>query len=221
MDKKLLEKIRQKYPRAYERWTEEEENLLIKTYNEGLDIEHLAELLKRQQGAIQSRLRMLIGWEYPSKVVQKAYFMRVLLKFDWLPILRKEDEPYLFPSPVSGFMNQKYGGATIYRWNIYQKLPSDLKTLYVGEAVSLCPNRLNGYLKPGPTQTTNQRLNNKFNQYLAEGNKILLEVLRFDTLNINGMTIKPEKLKDKNFRLMIEAMLVTYYSEKGYELLNL
>ena len=215
MDKKRLEKIRKKYPRAYERWTEEEENLLVQKHNEGLDNKKIASLLQRKIGAIQSRLKFLIGWEYPSGDLQKAYFMRVLFKFDWLPVL------YFFPSPVSGFMNQKYGGATVYRWNIYQEFPSDMKILYVGETTRLCPNRLNGYLEPGPTQTTNQRLHSEFNKFKAEGKKIHLEVLQFDMLNINGMKITPEKLKDKSFRLMIEAMLATYYSEKGYELLNL
>ncbi|MGD8455532.1 MAG: hypothetical protein PVF83_04030 [Anaerolineales bacterium] len=222
MDKNRLERIRQKHPRAYEKWTEEEENQLVQNYNEGLDVEQLANLLQRQPGAIQSKLKSLVGWEKPpSAGFHKAYFMRVLLRFDWLPVMRIEDEPYYFPASISGFMNQTYSGATVYRWNIYQEVPADVKTLYIGEALSLCPNRLNGYLKPDSTQMTNQRLNSMFLDYLKEGKKILLEVLRFDKLNINGMVITPEKLKDKNFRIMIEAMLVTYYSQKNYHLLNL
>ena len=52
-----LEKIRQQHPRAYEKWLDEEDIYLKDKYSEGLSVEELAELLRRQPGAIRSRLR--------------------------------------------------------------------------------------------------------------------------------------------------------------------
>ena len=51
-----LEKIRQQYPRAYEKWVEEEDTYLKSKYSEGLNIQELAGILQRKPGAIRSRL---------------------------------------------------------------------------------------------------------------------------------------------------------------------
>ena len=54
-----LEKIRQQYPRAYEKWVEEEDTYLKSKYSEGLNVQELAGILQRKPGAIQSRLLRL------------------------------------------------------------------------------------------------------------------------------------------------------------------
>jgi len=54
-----LEKIRQQYPRAYEKWVEEEDTYLKSKYSEGLNIQELAGILQRKPGAIRSRLLRL------------------------------------------------------------------------------------------------------------------------------------------------------------------
>ena len=51
-----LEKIRQQYPRAYEKWVEEEDTYLKSKYSGGLNIQELAGILQRKPGAIRSRL---------------------------------------------------------------------------------------------------------------------------------------------------------------------
>jgi len=51
-----VEEIRRKYPRAYEKWTSEEDAELVKRYGEGINVSKLAELHQRQKGAIHSRL---------------------------------------------------------------------------------------------------------------------------------------------------------------------
>ena len=45
--------------RAYEKWSSEEDELLKQEYKKGKSVKELAELLKRNQGAIRSRLRKL------------------------------------------------------------------------------------------------------------------------------------------------------------------
>jgi len=51
-----LEKIRQQYPRAYEKWVEEEDTYLKSKYSEGLNVQELAGILQRKPGGIRSRL---------------------------------------------------------------------------------------------------------------------------------------------------------------------
>ncbi|MCU0545779.1 MAG: hypothetical protein MUE44_27040 [Oscillatoriaceae cyanobacterium Prado104] len=53
------EKIRQKYPRAYIKWSREEDENLIKEYADGQDINEIAKKFQRQPVAIRSRLQKL------------------------------------------------------------------------------------------------------------------------------------------------------------------
>jgi len=54
-----VEAIRKKNPRAYEPWTKEDDEKLIAEYKSGKTTEELMELLGRQRGGINSRLRKL------------------------------------------------------------------------------------------------------------------------------------------------------------------
>ena len=53
------EKIRQKYPRAYVKWSREEDEKLKNEYASGQQIGELAKRFQRQSGAIRSRLQKL------------------------------------------------------------------------------------------------------------------------------------------------------------------
>lgn len=54
-----FEEIRAEYPKAYERWTEEEDANLKQAYETCKEIEALANTFQRQPGAIRSRLTKL------------------------------------------------------------------------------------------------------------------------------------------------------------------
>ena len=51
--------IKQQYQKAYEKWTIEEEQVLVNKFEHGLSIKEIAAILERQPGAINSRLRKL------------------------------------------------------------------------------------------------------------------------------------------------------------------
>jgi hypothetical protein len=51
-----LQAIRERYPSAYARWSIEEEQELVRRFDQGATIEELAVLLGRQAGGIRSRL---------------------------------------------------------------------------------------------------------------------------------------------------------------------
>ncbi len=54
-----IAEIRKKHPRAYEKWSREEDKRLRSIFEEGQSINAIASQLKRQPGAITSRLRKL------------------------------------------------------------------------------------------------------------------------------------------------------------------
>lgn len=54
-----LEDIKKIYPRAYEMWTQEEDNALMKEYKEGISVSKLAITHQRKIGAIRSRVAKL------------------------------------------------------------------------------------------------------------------------------------------------------------------
>jgi len=54
-----LARIRTQYPKAYERWTEEDDTLVSQRFGEGMRMTDLAKLFQRQPSAIRSRLAKL------------------------------------------------------------------------------------------------------------------------------------------------------------------
>ncbi|MDE2853884.1 MAG: hypothetical protein OXN88_06905 [Chloroflexota bacterium] len=54
-----LESIKRKHPNAYEPWTQEQEELLMKMHRGGAPVYAIASALKRQPGATRSRIRKL------------------------------------------------------------------------------------------------------------------------------------------------------------------
>ena len=54
-----LQEIRQKHPRAYEKWSIEEDSQLAELYRSGLKPKEIAKTLQRQSSAIRSRLLKL------------------------------------------------------------------------------------------------------------------------------------------------------------------
>lgn len=51
-----LARIRAEYPKAYEKWTDEEDNSLKQKFGEGANTEELSKIFQRQPSAIRSRL---------------------------------------------------------------------------------------------------------------------------------------------------------------------
>lgn len=54
-----IEEVRRAYPKAYAKWTKEEEDALRDKYLKGMTIEDLAAIFQRRPSAIRSRLRKL------------------------------------------------------------------------------------------------------------------------------------------------------------------
>ncbi len=128
---------------------------------------------------------------------------------------------YLFPQPLTSYMKQEYKQPAIYRWNVFREEPGDEKLIYIGEAQKLCPQRINNYLNPGPSQQTSKRINREFQNYLKKGMKIRLEILRFGDVEIGDFVIAKDEVQEKHVRRFIEELMVVIFRKKGYRVLNL
>ncbi|MFE3032669.1 hypothetical protein ACFXKY_13610 [Streptomyces canus] len=54
-----VDEVRKQYPKAYERWTPEDDQLLLRLHTSGSGVDELAERFARQPSAIRSRLAKL------------------------------------------------------------------------------------------------------------------------------------------------------------------
>lgn len=216
-----VDDIRKKHSRAYEKWSEQEDTFLLQMYKQGKSIEELSPIFQRSKGAIQSRINKL---ESPEKIYYSGFIranhLQLEISFDWVPILRNEDEIYLFPNSLTSFMTRLYKSPAIYRWNVYKVTPTDERIIYIGEGQQLIPSRIKGYLNPGPSQMTNKRLNSRFHEYIQSGHKVLLETIRFDKISLEDLSFRQGDLANKHFRRFLEHMLIVYYQQQGYTMLN-
>ena len=146
---------------------------------------------------------------------------KVEFAYQWESVLTDINKEYFFPEKITPFMRSNYRHPAIYRWNIFKKEPEDERLIYIGNTQELCPDRINGYIKPGPSQQTNKRINEELQGYIKIGFKIKLEFLLFDNIKIEDFNLTQSNLQDKYVRLFIEALMIIIYKEKGFKMLNL
>jgi hypothetical protein len=142
------------------------------------------------------------------------------LVFDWIPVPIEDGTEYHFPQSITALMRQQYRAPAIYRWHVYQNQPGDLRIAYIGETHRLCPDRINGYLFPGPSQMTNLRLNAEFKSHASAGRRIRLEVLTMETLRVDNIRMTVGDLADADVRRTVEKVLTIHYWTQGWTLLN-
>ena len=218
MTNEHIEAIKNKYPKAYQKWTPEEESLLLEKYQRGVSLIQLVQEFERQPSAISGRLFRLRFGENSHIDLQQG-IIEFKVAFDWEIVLASEKHDYKFPNPITDFMKQKYGKPVIYRWTIDRG--ENAKSFYIGETVKFCPDRLSDYLSPGPSQQTNIRLNQYFQEGVENGANLKLEILKMSGAFVNDLDLQDKDLKHQDIRRLIEKLLVTLYRNQGLDLLNL
>lgn len=140
------------------------------------------------------------------------------VNYEWETVMIKHNKPYFFPASISKFMKEHYKGPEIYRWVVknYDKINS----VYIGEAEILCPRRIQGYLKPGPSQMTNIRMNKLLHKFMNDGMKIGLERLNFSDFSIENKIITRDDLANKSLRLILENFMILNHENQGIKILN-
>ncbi len=77
--KASLDEKRERYPRAYEKWTEDEEHTLGELIGSGETVARIAGLLQRNRGAIRARI-LKLGLENKLSPAERERFDRGVLQ---------------------------------------------------------------------------------------------------------------------------------------------
>ena len=137
----------------------------------------------------------------------------------WIPVENDTGIPYYFPEQRSLLFYDQWSVPAIYRWGVFNKQSNTFKQIYIGEAINLY-ERIKGYINPGPSQGTNQRLNSLFHEEIAQGNRVVLEALTFEPFQIDGVIIAEENLCEIAVRRYLENRFIIYFAKNGYTILN-
>lgn len=140
--------------------------------------------------------------------------IELTLTYEWEPVLLDQDKQYTWPNNITKFMRDKYNFSAIYRWVVENTL-----SIYIGEA-SLLQRRIYHYTKPGKSQQTNIRMNQRFNKLCTQGYTIKLEKLKIFYCVLGAKKITENDLDDKNIRVLVEHLLLVYYENKGFDIMN-
>lgn len=146
--------------------------------------------------------------------------LQIKISYEWQSVLLREKVDYLFPMAITPFMRSKYKEPAVFKWDIYQKTPGDKKLIYIGDAQELCPKRLYGYLNPGPTQKTNQKINTEFRGYLKEKLNIKLDICNIREIDYRGSVLGKSALDDKYMRLLIVNAMTIEHKNKGFTVME-
>lgn len=118
-------------------------------------------------------------------------------------------------------MKQRYKKPAIYRWIVAHADNEANTQMYIGETKRLCPDRLSGYIIPGPTQQTNLRLNKFFHECLMQDSTVQLEILRINGSFTPDLSFTDTDLSSQDIRRLLEKLLMVLYRNQGVELINL
>ena len=145
--------------------------------------------------------------------------MELMFAHQWSPA-KNGSTSYHYGESVSPDFKLMWAKPAVYRWNVFQSAPGDLKMAYVGEA-EILTRRIYHYSHPGPSQQTNLRLKAYFERQISEGHRVLLEVLDFEPFTLNGLVVSPADLTDKLVRRFVESLAGLWTKQDGFTLLNL
>jgi hypothetical protein len=126
----------------------------------------------------------------------------------WKTVLAQPDLSYTFPQKVSVHLSNNYFSPAVYRWRVLPKSTDVPEAIYIGEAEDLS-TRIQRVLTPGRKPTTNRKLRNFFDEAIASGSSVILEMADFDEFVINGVRIASKDLHNPFKRRALENLLLS------------
>jgi hypothetical protein len=144
--------------------------------------------------------------------------------FNWATVLVQENgEPYYFPGRFTPHFRRTYAVPAVYRWRVLKRQPGEKETIYIGEAEELA-RRIQRVLTPSATakdSDTNKRLHQFFRNCLLN-QKIVIDVLRVEPFEINGVRLDQQSVGDRFKRRALENLALIFAQASGeFELLNI
>ena len=141
----------------------------------------------------------------------------------WAVVTEIDGSPYSFPNCPSPFIRKNYCHPVIYRWTISSSGAAHPEVMYLGEAEDLA-KRIQGVRTPGSADKkfgqTNKRLRKEFDERLAKGNRIFLEIADFEEFEVNGIRFSKQQLHNRFHRCALENLLILVELAAGREVLN-
>lgn len=144
----------------------------------------------------------------------------------WRSVVTQENgQAYIFRQKFTSYMRTNYAVAAVYRWKVLRELNGDPKQpIYIGQGEDLIRRmqRVRTPPKQGKKVSTNRRLHDLFQTYVAQGRKIVIEVADVEPFEVNGIPFGRGTLHDPFKRLAVENMLlvIAQKAEAEWELLN-
>ncbi|MBI1955769.1 MAG: hypothetical protein HYS38_05200 [Acidobacteria bacterium] len=144
--------------------------------------------------------------------------LEIAPKFDWLPVVTKNDVPYFYPNNQFTLSRDTYSRPAIYRWSLHTQ--EGKRKFLVGETENLY-KRIGHYLKHGnPRNTHHIKIREMFDKTLDSGGEVSLEILKFEPFKINGVSFLPDRLYDPFVRLVLENLCCLQVAEEHFQLVN-
>ena len=233
-----IPEIRKKYPRTYEPWTAEEEQLLLESLQKSRKIPDIAKQFQRNPSALRTRMKRLLSSSprdqsllaqpKPQPSANNVFYstntpnqqLQIILEGSWQAVETSPDLAYQYPNQVSYHMLETYKYGCIYRWAIYQQGSETPYALYVGSTKQLCPDRLENYREP-KNSATNLRICQQLMDFLAQGYTVRLEVFHDGRIRLSNLVLNILDFETQRDRLFIEHLIIAYFRLMGERLLNL
>jgi len=150
----------------------------------------------------------------------------VTVRVEWRSVVTEESgQAYIFPQKFTRYMRTKYAVSAVYRWKVLRALNGDSKQpVYIGQGEDLI-RRMQRVLTPpkeGKKVSTNRRLHDLFQTYVAQDRKIVIEVADVEPFEVNGIPFGRGTLHEPFKRLALENILLVtaQRAEAEWELLN-
>jgi hypothetical protein len=142
----------------------------------------------------------------------------VHIQYRWVPVEVGNGVPFEFCASGANSNSQLPQVPAVYHWAVYEK--KILRKVYIGEAENL-RKRIGQYFNPGPTQSTNLRLNAILQKDNDAGLCVRLEVLQVVPTYLNDIYICDGRFSDQYVRKMMENLTLADSDVTQYEILNL
>ena len=142
--------------------------------------------------------------------------LQLALEYDWAPVTCADGSPYAYPKPVRK-VRQSFHGPAVYRWKFMDG--QNVAAVYIGECDDLL-RELNASVNPAPGNKSAGRIKAALGERMLMGQAGVVDVLKVQSVSIDGAVPAGDPLKDRNVRRAIESLLLYDADKSDAELLN-
>jgi hypothetical protein len=133
--------------------------------------------------------------------------LHIDIEHEWEPVELSPGKVYVYPKEASETIRERWSKPALYRWNIYEASPGDLRTYSYGETANLS-NRIYQYRNPTREQATQSKVKVRLTDAITSGKVARLEWLKVQGFKIGDLSLSSNDLSDPSVRKLIEQILI-------------